>query len=61
MDYRKKIIKKMFKLLEQQEIEITQLKDDARFLNEKIIGLSNWRDKLIEENRDIQKSLGNLE
>ena len=54
MDYKKKVIKKMFKLLEEQENEIKELKKDLSTERDNVQGLKNHRDALIKNNTQLE-------
>ena len=60
MDYKKRVIKKMFKLLEEQENEIRELKKDLSTERNNIQGLQNHRDALIARNNELERAVGNI-
>lgn len=60
MDYRKKVIKKMFKLLEEQDNEIKELKKDLSTERNNIQGLKNHRNALQLRNNELERAVGNI-
>lgn len=60
MDYKKKVIKKMFKLLEEQDNEIKELKKDLSTERNNIQGLKNHRNALQLRNNELERAVGNI-
>lgn len=60
MDYRKKVIKKIFKLLKKQDNQIKELKKDLSISLDNIQGLKNNRDALIARNKELERAVGNI-
>ena len=60
MDYKKKVVKKMFKLLEKQEFKKREYIELWKKSVSDIRGLQNHRDALIRRNNELEEALGNI-